>query len=164
MAKITLTRIDNRLIHGQVAVGFIGKSNADRIIVIDDKTAANEFARDVLSIAVPPGLSHSVYSVDEAAKEWRKDQFGLGCVMVIISDILQAYEVYKAGFCFESLMIGGTPTAADRVKFEAAAISFTADEAKMLDELADKGVKIIIQQTHLTKITSWADARKRLRF
>lgn len=164
MAKIALTRIDNRLIHGQVAVGFIGKSNADKIVVIDNKTATNEFARDVLSLAVPPGLTHEVYTVEEAVEEWQKDQFGPGCVMVIIKNIPQAYEVYNAGYAFESLMIGGTVTGADRVKFEAAAISFTKEEAEMLDELAAKGVDIIIQQTHLTKITSWNDAKKRLPF
>ncbi|MBR0456169.1 MAG: PTS sugar transporter subunit IIB [Firmicutes bacterium] len=70
MAKIALVRIDNRLIHGQVATGFLGKIGADNIVVIDDKTATNEFARDVLALAVPSSVSHEVYTSKDAAEVW----------------------------------------------------------------------------------------------
>ena len=86
MANLALVRVDNRLIHGQVATGFIGKLGVGKIVVIDDKTATNEFARDVLALAVPPGVTLEVYTAAQAAEVWKKDQFGTGTVMVPTSD------------------------------------------------------------------------------
>ena len=45
MAKWALVRVDNRMIHGQVAAGWIGKSNAENIVVIDTETAHNELRK-----------------------------------------------------------------------------------------------------------------------
>lgn len=72
MGKIVLTRIDNRMIHGQVASGWIGKSNAGKIVVVDTVTADNEMMRDLLFLAVPVGVKFSVYTREEAIKEYQK--------------------------------------------------------------------------------------------
>ncbi len=163
MAKIALVRIDNRLIHGQVVTGYIGKIGVSKIVVIDDKTAGNEFARDVLALAVPPGATHEVYSIAEAAAKWQEDEFGPGSVMVIFKSIPTAYETYGKGFHFESLMVGCTAVGADRVKIEGA-ISLNKEEAAMLDELEASGVDVIFQQTAQTLLSSWKDIKKNHHF
>jgi len=43
-AKIELTRIDNRLVHGQVGMTWGSTLNIDTIVVVDDLTAASGFA------------------------------------------------------------------------------------------------------------------------
>ena len=163
MANLALVRVDNRLIHGQVATGFIGKLGVGKIVVIDDKTATNEFARDVLALAVPPGVTLEVYTAAQAAEVWKKDQFGTGTVMVIAKSIPTVFQAFEGGFAFSSLMIGGTAIAPDRKKIEGA-ISLNAEEAGMLDQMAEKDIKITFQQTAQTRITSWHEIRKRLPF
>ena len=102
---ISLLRVDNRLIHGQVATGWISKSGASKIVVIDDKSAANEMLRDVLELATPPGIALEVYSVAQAVDAWKQDEFGGGKVMVIFKSIPGAFEAWKNGFAFAELQV-----------------------------------------------------------
>ena len=160
---ISLLRVDNRLIHGQVATGWISKSGASKIVVIDDKSAANEMLRDVLELATPPGIALEVYSVAQAVDAWKQDEFGGGKVMVIFKSIPGAFDAWKGGFAFTELQVGGTANGADRKVFEGA-ISLNAEEYQMLQQMAAGGVAITLQQTVQTHITAWADAAKRFKF
>lgn len=163
MAVIRLVRVDNRLIHGQVATGWISKSGAGKIVVVDDRSATNELMRDVLELATPPGIHLDVFTVAQAVEEWKKDQFGAGSVMVIFKSIPAAYEARKAGFDFVELQIGGTANGAGRKVIEGA-ISLNAAEYEMLQQMSANGVDVTLQQTVQTKITAWRDAAKRLKF
>ena len=164
MAVIRLVRVDNRLIHGQVATGWISKSGATKIVVIDDKSAANEMMRDLLELATPPGIQLNVFTVAEAAEEWKKDQFGAsGSVMVIFKSIPAAFEARQLGFTFTELQIGGTATGADRKVLEGA-ISLNPAEYDMLQKMHSEGVAITLQQTVQTRIVAWQDVAKRLKF
>jgi mannose/fructose/N-acetylgalactosamine-specific phosphotransferase system component IIB len=60
MADVSLIRVDNRLIHGQVATGFMNQCSAAKIVVIDDRTASSELAKDALELATPAGIELSV--------------------------------------------------------------------------------------------------------
>lgn len=53
---IIATRIDGRLIHGQVANLWTGKLNISRIMVIDDEVAQNDIEKQGLKLACPPGV------------------------------------------------------------------------------------------------------------
>lgn len=163
MAVIRLVRVDNRLIHGQVATGWISKSGANKIVVVDDRSATNELMRDVLELATPPGIHLDVFTVAQAAEEWKKDQFGAGSVMVIFKSIPGAFEAREKGFDYGELQIGGTATGADRKVLEGA-VSLNTAEYDMLQKLAEAGVDVTVQQTVQTRVIAWRDAAKRLKF
>ncbi|MBR0456168.1 MAG: PTS sugar transporter subunit IIB [Firmicutes bacterium] len=83
--------------------------------------------------------------------------------MIIARDIPGIYASFKEGLEFNNLMIGGTKNAPNRVKIEGA-ISLDKADADMLDELSAAGVEVIFQQTAQTRITPWADVRKKHSF
>ena len=60
-------RIDERLIHGQVATLWQGSWNCNRIMVIDTKSANDPMLKSVLKIACPTGVRLSVLEPDTAA-------------------------------------------------------------------------------------------------
>jgi hypothetical protein len=64
---LKLVRVDDRLIHGQVVAVWLRAVGADRIVIVDDKTAQNEFLRDVLVLAAPQGTPVEVYGLTEGA-------------------------------------------------------------------------------------------------
>lgn len=163
MAQVRLVRVDNRLIHGQIAVFWISQSGASRVVVIDDRSATNELMRDVLELATPPGIDLDVYTVAQSAEEWKKDQFGAGSVMVIFKSIPAALEAYEKGFEFKELQIGGTATGADRKVLDGA-ISLNAAEFEMLQKMAAGGVEVTFQQTVQTRLFTWRDVEKRMKF
>ncbi|EDD0653869.1 PTS sugar transporter subunit IIB, partial [Salmonella enterica subsp. enterica serovar Westhampton] len=52
MSTVSLLRIDDRLIHGQVMTGWVKHINATKIIIIDDELVHDDFMISVLEMAV----------------------------------------------------------------------------------------------------------------
>ncbi len=65
MAEIVLTRIDNRLIHGQVASVWCKSFDIDVLIVAHDATAQDEFRQSLMSMAVPSDVQTYFYSIQD---------------------------------------------------------------------------------------------------
>lgn len=65
--KITLARVDDRLIHGQVTVGWSQKLRPDRIVLVNDDIAADPWQARVYRSSVPPEIAVSILSVANAA-------------------------------------------------------------------------------------------------
>jgi PTS system mannose-specific IIB component len=63
----TLVRLDDRLLHGQVAVGWAGRLKPLRIVVADDVVSASELGRELAESSAPPGVEARVVSLEEAA-------------------------------------------------------------------------------------------------
>lgn len=162
MGKWALVRIDNRLIHGQVAAGWIGKSNAENIIVIDTETANNELMADILSLAVPFGIRFSIVTEEEGIARYREDRYGPHGTMLVFKDIRTAYNCMKAGFGIESLQIGGTGARPGAVSVEGT-ITVTEEEIRLLDEICADGIQVYLQQTTQSRRTNWPDAKKKLK-
>ncbi len=162
MEKWALVRIDNRMIHGQVAAGWIGKSNAESIIVIDTETVHNELMMDILSLAVPFGINFSVLTEEEGIAKYQEGGIESRGTMLVFKDIRTAFHCIKAGFDIEILQIGGTGARPEAVSVEGT-ITVTEEEVRMLDELCADGVHVYLQQTTQSKRTNWTDAKKKLK-
>lgn len=71
---IVLIRVDERLIHGQVIVGWGGRLHADRIVVVDDELARSSWEQELYLLGVPPEVKASFADVEQARDslaEWR---------------------------------------------------------------------------------------------
>lgn len=65
---ISLVRIDDRLIHGQVAVVWSKHLGVDRILVANDQIVKNDVQKMSLKMATPDSIKCAIQSVDDAAK------------------------------------------------------------------------------------------------
>jgi mannose/fructose/N-acetylgalactosamine-specific phosphotransferase system component IIB len=84
---IVLLRVDERLIHGQVVLGWGHELHPDRIVVVDDELAGSQWEQDLYLLAVPPGVEAYFADVAEARAhldEWRT---GPHRVLVLTRDI-----------------------------------------------------------------------------
>lgn len=91
--KIVLARIDDRLIHGQVATVWAKVTGCERIIVCDDDVAADTIRATLLKQVAPPGIKSSVVSVDKAIRVYNN----LNMKMInayCSSQILQVYYAW----------------------------------------------------------------------
>ena len=73
---ITLLRIDERLIHGQVVVGWGERYHVDRIMVVDDDLRRSQWEQELYCLGVPPNVDAGFFDVEEARQaldEWRSD-------------------------------------------------------------------------------------------
>ncbi|MCI8296778.1 MAG: PTS sugar transporter subunit IIB [Lachnospiraceae bacterium] len=64
---ITMMRVDDRLIHGQVAVMWSKELQIQRIIVASDRIAANELQVSALKMAAPADVKAAILPIDKAA-------------------------------------------------------------------------------------------------
>jgi mannose/fructose/N-acetylgalactosamine-specific phosphotransferase system component IIB len=67
---IVLHRVDERLIHGQVVVGWGAQLHAARIVVVDDDIAASEWEQDLYCLGLPPEIAPEFVSVVERVRSW----------------------------------------------------------------------------------------------
>ena len=68
MKGIIHIRIDDRLIHGQVATMWTNNLGATRIMVINDEVANNDLQKSVLRMAAPSNVSTSIITRETALK------------------------------------------------------------------------------------------------
>ncbi|CZQ99325.1 PTS system mannose/fructose/N-acetylgalactosamine-transporter subunit IIB [Trichococcus collinsii] len=64
---ITMIRIDDRLVHGQVAVKWSKQLGVSRIVVVSDSIAKNEIQVSALKMAAPAGVKVAVLNLEKAA-------------------------------------------------------------------------------------------------
>ena len=75
--SIVLFRVDERLIHGQVVIGWGSHLQPDRYLVVDDVLATTEWEQDLYRLAVGDGTAVSFHSVDDARvrlAEWNSSE------------------------------------------------------------------------------------------
>jgi mannose/fructose/N-acetylgalactosamine-specific phosphotransferase system component IIB len=74
---IVLYRVDERLIHGQVVIGWGSQLQPHQYLVVDDALADAEWEQDLYRLAVGNGTGVSFHSVDEARArlpEWNASE------------------------------------------------------------------------------------------
>ena len=81
---IIATRIDGRLIHGQVANLWITtKLNISRIMVIDDAVAQNDIEKQGLKLACSPGVKLSILPIDKAANNIKEGKYDTRLLLIV---------------------------------------------------------------------------------
>lgn len=163
MSNLVMTRVDARLIHGQVAVRWTKVTEAHKIVVIDNKTAKDDFLTEVLLLAAPQGVKVVIYTEEQAIEEWKKDEFGTSNTMIIFQNIDAAYRCWKAGIKYPFVNIGqSTKTPARTLRINSAAWA-TEEELAELKELNDAGVEIYSRPTPEDPVATFNDFYKRLK-
>lgn len=64
MSKIVLTRVDSRLIHGQVVTKWLQQLGANEILVVSDELEQDEFLQSIYLMAAPPGVSVVIKGIE----------------------------------------------------------------------------------------------------
>lgn len=144
MGQIVLTRIDDRLIHGQVMTSWLNFTGATKIMVIDNQTAADPFLKTVLKNAVPGNIGLGLFTEEKAADRLRKGFKPDDKVIILVKYPKTILNLIEAGISFETLNIGGMGASAGRSKFYKN-ISATEDEKEYLRKIIASGCKTEIQ-------------------
>lgn len=141
---IVLYRIDDRLIHGQVVLGWGRTLGADFIVLVDDAVRESEWEQELYRMAVPPDVDVVFCSVAEAAEalpEWLSDgRRGI----VLTGDIPTMSALVQATHLIPRVNLGGIhfrPGRTERRPY----VYLNEEEYAALHDLADAGVKVSAQ-------------------
>ena len=105
--KIGPVRIDDRLIHGQVATRWTKETNVSRIIVVSDEVAADKVRKTLLTQVAPPGVSAHVVDVDKMVRVWNNPKYARDRVMLLFTNPTDVVRVVEQGVEVKSVNIGG---------------------------------------------------------
>jgi mannose PTS system EIIAB component len=104
---IKLLRIDDRLIHGQVAITWAKDTRISRIIVVSDEVAANPIQKALLSQAAPPDVKANVITLDKLIEVYFHPLFMNVKVMLLFTNPADVVTAYENGVYFNTVNIGG---------------------------------------------------------
>ena len=105
--KINLVRIDDMLIHGQVATVWAKEANAERIIICSDEVAKDTIRKTLLLQVGPPGVKVSVVSVAKAVRVYNNPKYEKDTVFFLYTCPQDVLRMAEAGIPIKSVNIGG---------------------------------------------------------
>src|SRR5688572_4958352 len=94
---IVLFRVDERLIHGQVVVGWGGPLHADRILVVDDDLAGSSWEQELYCLGVPPEIEARFVTVAEARSQYAEWASASQRSIVLVRDVATAARMAEDG-------------------------------------------------------------------
>ena len=125
---ILLTRIDDRLIHGQVVVGWAQALHANHIVVVDDEIVNNEMQKFLFRTATPSEIMLDVMSIKDAAAAIKKRQFDDTNTIILLKSPGNVCGLVKAGGKIGEVNIGG--------------MHFTGEKTQLFDAVFVDGVDV----------------------
>lgn len=141
---VELIRIDDRLIHGQVVVGWGQHLNLQRIILVHDEVAASEWEQELYRLGVPEEMVVEFAAVSEAIERlaaWRSDAQR---AIILVADIDTVRRMVDGGAGIGAINVGGIhhqPGRAQKLRY----VYLSAAEEAGLRELAARGIVITAQ-------------------
>ena len=142
--SLRLVRIDDRLIHGQVVAGWLRALGAQRIVIVDDATAHDEFLREVLTLAAPQGVPVEVCDVTAGATRLTQLAATPEPVMVLVRSPRTVLSLRQAGVPIEVVDLGGMGAGPGRRRLHKT-ISVSPDDIREMRELEQLGTRVEIQ-------------------
>lgn len=109
---ITILRIDERLIHGQVAHAWSKAYPSDGILVIDNEVSKDNFQIQLLQMATPKGMKCFVKNVNESKQFLNK--FESKKLLVVVKSVTTVLAMVECGIDVKSVNVGGLYHASNR--------------------------------------------------
>lgn len=144
MSEIVMTRVDARLVHGQVAGRWIKILNANKVVIVEDEVANDEFQVEMFKLVAPPGVEIRCLTMEQGIEEWKKDKYGDGRTIILFKYPWTACDAWKGGIEYTNLNVAQVPMAEGRRRVYNT-VHLNPTEIDGFLELVDKGVNVYIQ-------------------
>jgi fructoselysine and glucoselysine-specific PTS system IIB component len=147
---IKLTRIDDRLMHGQVAFTWTPALDIDCIIVANDKVAKDEFQKMTLGLAKPAGVKLLIKSLQDAVAFLNDEKNKSLKILILINSVKDASTLAEAIAEIKSINFGGI-RGREGSKLVSKAIALTQEDIVIIKVLMNKGIELEIRQVPTDK-------------
>jgi len=138
-----LFRIDDRLIHGQVVVGWGQPLDIGFIVLVDDTVASSDWEQELYRMGVPPEMDVYFHSASDAIAALPKYVADARRGILLTGDIATMQRLVDGGVV-DAVNIGGIhskPGRLQRLRY----VFLSPDEESQLRVLASNGVKVSAQ-------------------
>ena len=143
--EIAFCRIDDRLIHGQVATVWSKVTGCNRIMCVSDEVAKDELRKKLLLQVVPPGLKGYVLPVAKAIEAYKNPKYDSFKTLFLFTNPTDVLRAVKGGIPFKSVNLGGK-CFKDGDTLITQAVSVNAEDVKAIKELVSMGIEVEIRK------------------
>lgn len=138
---VTLLRVDDRLIHGQVVEGWVPFLKVDLVIVVSDLAASDEIQTALMKMALPPTVGLLVLPVAKAAEVLNSSQVSARKALVLVPGPTEALALIEKGVAIDRINVGGLHYTVGKVQL-GRALFLDEKDRLALCALAAKGVRL----------------------
>lgn len=142
---IGLARIDDRLIHGQVATRWTKESRVSRIVVVNDDVAKDSVRSTMLKSVAPPGVTAHVVPVDKMIRVYNNPEYANERMMLLFTNPTDVVRLMEAGVEFKSINIGGMAYK-DGKKMITSAVAVDDKDIEAFKVLDAKGIELDVRK------------------
>jgi len=149
---LELLRIDDRLIHGQVVVGWGQPCEIGFFVLVDDAIAAAEWEQELYRMGTPPEMAIEFVTVAQAVERLPHYQADPRVGMLLTGDIETMDRLTLAAPTLRQVTIGGVhmkPGRVQRMRF----VFLSPDEEARLQAMAARGLTVVAQDVPSAPVT-----------
>lgn len=155
--SIILGRIDYRLLHGIVATMWAPQSGAQRVMVIDDRTATDPIIKESMRLGKPAGMACSIITEETALTNFKAGKYDDHKVFIVCEDPNIFLKLQEAGQKIPRIVVGITRDRETGTKVSSRA-AIKDEEKAVYKKLIDNGTEIDVQFTTTDKAVKLTQA------
>ncbi|VYU68952.1 PTS N-acetylgalactosamine transporter subunit IIB [Clostridium tertium] len=150
MPNILLTRVDNRLIHGQVGVTWVNHLGANLILVANDEVANDPVQQNLMEMVVPDAIQTRFFTLEKTINVIHKaaDRQKIFLVCKTPQDVLKLME---GGVPVKELNIGNMHFSEGKEQISST-VSVDENDKKTIRKILDRGVKVEVRRVPEEKV------------
>jgi mannose/fructose/N-acetylgalactosamine-specific phosphotransferase system component IIB len=153
---IHLYRIDDRLIHGQVVVGWGQPLDIKFLVLVDDLVASSDWEKDLYRMAVPPEMEVIFSDVASAVRDHARWAADKRPGILIAGDIASMHRLVSGVKAIGSVNLGGIHHRAGRQE-KLRYVFLTPEEERQLRALEAAGVEVTAQDVPASRAVPLAE-------
>ncbi len=138
---VTLLRVDDRLIHGQVVEGWVPFLKVDLVVVVSDVAASDEVQTALMKMALPASVGLLVTSVAEAPAVLNDPKLSSRKALVLVPGPAEALALVENGVKLDRINVGGLHHTVGKVQL-GRALFLDEKDRLALKALKAKGVRL----------------------
>ncbi len=139
--SIVLTRIDNRLIHGQVLESWVPYVHANCIVVANDSVAEAPLKKMMMEASVPSRMRVEIDRIERIIELFTSSSLDGMKVLLLFASTADALRAHQAGLHYRHLNLGNLHAGAGKTRLSCT-IFLDPEDLSDLEELEDAGVDI----------------------
>src|SRR5699024_10007818 len=148
--SIVLTRVDGRLLHGQVAVAWSKEVKANKIVIIDEDTFNDEMGKSLIELAAPTNVEVKVFGIDKGIEAIKQEKDDPNNTILIVKNLETILVLINSGITLNKINIGGMYYEKGKKKIDKA-LFINEQDKNDIKKLKEKGVSMFYQVAPMTK-------------
>ncbi|ASR49198.1 mannose/fructose/sorbose PTS transporter subunit IIB [Paenibacillus kribbensis] len=143
--EISFVRIDDRLIHGQVATVWVKETKCNKIIAVSDEVAADTLRKTLLLQVAPPGIKAYVVTIAKAIEAYNNPKYNDFKTLFLFTNPIDVLRVVEGGVPFTSVNVGGMCFKEGKIQITGA-VSVDKQDVEAFHKLHEKGIELEIRK------------------